>query len=142
MIVSLVSCASTTTIQALNSEGKSDKDVKIYVDGEYKGDGQIQYADSKPKPAFFDSTIVQLKKAECQTKRDSLKIKMNLPKFIGSLALIMAGGGLAAYWPPFDSIIGQLAWLGTALIATIIPSLWVNEYKLLHSYDFQCVKAN
>ena len=145
LIVSLVSCASTTTVQALNSAGEPDKDVKIYVDGEYKGDGRIQYTDSKPKSAFLNSTIVQLKKAGCQTKRDSLKIKMNIPKFIGSMVLAMGGGGLIGWWteyPPFDSVIGTLALSGAVIIAVLIPSLWVNEYKPFYSYDFQCVKAD
>ena len=37
LAVSLVSCASTTTIQALDSKGAPDPDVKIYVEGMYKG---------------------------------------------------------------------------------------------------------
>lgn len=142
LILSLVSCASTTTIQALNAKGAPDQDVKIYVEGMLKGSGQAQYSDMKPKSSFFNSTVVQLKKEGCKTQREELKVKMNLPKFIGNMALGFAGGGLATYWssinPLFDSTLASFALAGVIIIAAIIPSLWVNEYKPLHSYDFHC----
>jgi len=68
---------------------------------------------------------------------------MNLPKFIGTLAIGGAGGGLAGYWSekqPFDSVWASLALIGAVLITVLTPSLWVNDYKPLHSYDFYCEK--
>ena len=109
-----------------------------------KGGGQVQHSDSKPKSAFFNSTVVQLKKAGCQTKREELKIKLNMPKFIGGMVVAAAGGGLAGWWSvylPFDSIIGSLALIGATFIGAIIPSFWVNDYKPMHSYDFHCMKT-
>ena len=38
-VVSLMSCASTTTIEAVNSKGEIDQNVKIYVGGKYFGEG-------------------------------------------------------------------------------------------------------
>ena len=111
----------------------------------HKGNGEAQYTDSKPKSAFFNTTVVQLKKQGCQTRREDLKINMNIPNFIGSLVLGMTGGGLVGYWinfPPVDSTIGTLALSGFVFIAAIVPSLWVNEYQPLHSYDFQCTKVS
>lgn len=134
------------------------------MEGEYKGDGEIQYSDlkilrhdsqvskgdktisystSKSKWHFFKLTVVQLRKPECHTRKEELKVKMNMPKFIGSMVLLGAGGGLVSYWtfyPPMDSIIGTVALAGAVFIGAILPSLWVNEYKGLHSYDFQCEK--
>lgn len=145
LILSLVSCASTTTIQALNAKGAPDQDVKIYVEGMYRGSGQMQYSDRKPRSAFLNSTVIQFKKEGCKTQREELKIKMSLPKFIGAMAIAASGGGLSGYWaavkPPFDSSVASLALIGVVFIAAIIPSLWVNEYKPLHSYDFYCEKA-
>ena len=143
LILSLVSCASTTTIQALNAKGAPDQDVKIYVEGMHKGSGQVQYSDMKPKSSFFNSTVVQLRKEGCKTQREELKVKMNLPKYIGGMALGFAGGGLAGYWSierPFDSNLASFALAGAVVIVALIPSLWVNDYKPLHSYDFHCEK--
>ena len=120
-----------------------DKEVKIYVEGEYKGAGEIQYSDSAPKTSW-SSTEIQLKKPGCQTKREALKIKMNLLKFVGSMVLAFAAGGLIGWWtiePPMDSEVGTLALSGAVLIAGVLPSLWVSEYKPIYSYDFQCVSV-
>ena len=79
LIGSLLSCASITTIKVTNTKGEIDKEVKIYVEGVYKGDGQIQYADAKPKATSMTTTI-QLKKPGCQTKRGRIKSCKKCPK--------------------------------------------------------------
>lgn len=143
LILSVVSCASTTSIRVLNPKGVPDQDVKIYVDDIYKGSGQVEYSDMKPKTALLNSTVVQLRKEGCKTQRQELKVKINLLKFIGSMGIAAAGGGLSGYWAinrPFESGLASFALIGAVFIAAIIPSLWVSEYKPLHSYDFYCEK--
>lgn len=53
----LASCASSTTIRT------QDSDVKIYVDGEYKGKGVATHTDSK---TIGSTTSVRLEKAGCE----------------------------------------------------------------------------
>ncbi len=144
LIFSLLSCASSTKIEVLNSKGEADESVKIYVESQYLGTGNILYNDSSPRNAFMGVKAVQLRKAGCQTRREELKVQMNIPKFIGSLVLAMAGGGLSGYWsvkPVVDSPILNLTISGAVFIAALLPSLWANDYKPLHSYDFHCVKT-
>ena len=69
LIVALVSCASTTTIRAVDTSGDIDKDVKIYTDGSYKGKGEVLYSDTK---IVGSQVTVNLKKKGCRTKAYSL----------------------------------------------------------------------
>lgn len=55
-------CASTTIIRT------NDKDVKIYVDGEYKGKGSAVHSDQK---IIGSTTHVQLKKEGCESQAHS-----------------------------------------------------------------------
>ena len=143
LVFSLVSCASTTRIEALNSKGRIDNEVKIYVEGQSVGAGSALYSDSSPRTAFT-AKAVQLRKEGCQTRREELKTKINIVKFIGGLAAAIGGGGLAGYWsivPPADSLILNVSLLGAVIVAAFLPTLWTNDYKPLHSYDFHCVKT-
>ncbi|MGZ3769736.1 MAG: PEGA domain-containing protein [Bdellovibrio sp.] len=53
----LAACSSTTTIRTTNS------DVKIYVDGEYKGKGVVTHTDTK---TIGSTTSVRLEKQGCE----------------------------------------------------------------------------
>lgn len=55
--VSFVACSSTTQIRS------SDPDAKIYVDGEYRGKGQITHTDTK---IVGSTTSVRIQKEGCQ----------------------------------------------------------------------------
>ena len=47
LVLSNLSCVSTTTIKVLDQNGKIDKDVKIYVEGKQIGYGEVKYSDKK-----------------------------------------------------------------------------------------------
>lgn len=141
---SLASCVSATKIQVLDKTGEPDKSVQIYVEGEALGAGEIQYA-GKPVP----HAAVQLKKAGCQTKREELKLKLNIPGFIGAFTLGMitpfAVSFVAKEFFQVTSLFGQSLWMigGSGLVLGSVlafPGITA-EYKPVHSYDFQCVKA-
>ena len=139
----LTACVSTTKIEALNPEGKIDDGVQIYVEGRSIGAGSALYSDSSPRTAFA-SKAVQLRKAGCQTRREELKSKINIPKFIGAMVVAFGGGGLIGLWsvdPPADSLILNFSLIGAVIIAAVLPSLWANDYKPLHSYDFHCAET-
>ena len=80
LITALVSCASTTTIRAIDQNGDVDKNVKIYVDGSYQGKGKISYSDSK---IVGSTTKVKLKKEGC--KSDVRNISRSEKIHIGAL---------------------------------------------------------
>ena len=69
LVISLVSCASTTTIKAIDQSGSVDKDVKIYMDGTYQGKGEVLYSDTK---IVGSTTTVNLKKEGCRSSSHSL----------------------------------------------------------------------
>ena len=70
LILFTVSCVSTTTIKALNKKGEIDKDVKVYVDNKYIGNGEADYSDSKSP---FYIPFVELKKEGCQNYRSNVQ---------------------------------------------------------------------
>ncbi|MBT4793376.1 MAG: PEGA domain-containing protein [Halobacteriovoraceae bacterium] len=57
LITFFSACSSTTLITS------SDKDAKIYIDGEYKGSGSVTHTDTK---IIGSSTIVKIKKKGCE----------------------------------------------------------------------------
>ena len=64
LISALVSCASTTTIRVTDKNDSIDRDVKIYLDGSYKGRGEVMHSDTK---IIGSSTSVSLKKEGCRS---------------------------------------------------------------------------
>lgn len=69
LIIALVSCASTTTIRVTDESDSIDRDVKIYMDGSYKGKGEVIYSDTK---VVGSTTRVTLKKKGCRNNTRSL----------------------------------------------------------------------
>lgn len=53
----MVACSSTTTIRS------TDKDVKIYVDGEFKGRGIVTHTDTK---TIGSTTSIRMEKPGCE----------------------------------------------------------------------------
>ena len=68
LTITLMSCASTTTIRAIDSSDSTDRDVKIYLDGSYKGRGKIIHSDMK---IVGSTTNVKFRKKGCQSNRYS-----------------------------------------------------------------------
>ena len=68
LLLSLVSCVSTTTIRATSINENVDKDVKIYVNDVYLGKGEVQYSDKKSKSPI--STVID--SCCCQTEKTGM----------------------------------------------------------------------
>ena len=94
-IISLISCASTTTIRAIDDNGAIDRDVKIYADGSYRGQGEALYSDTK---IVGSVTSINLRKDNCRSVQHSLSRSEQLQ--VGALI-----GGLFL-WVPFLWIMG------------------------------------
>ena len=84
-------CSSTTMIRS------TDPDAKIYIDGEYKGKGQVGYSDTK---TVFSSTQVRVEKPGCEP----LNITMSRNEFdvgacIGGVFLLVPFLWIQKYKP-------------------------------------------
>lgn len=95
LIIALVSCASTTTVQVLDESDSIDRNVKIYLDGSYRGRGEVIHSDTKIVGSMTD---VILKKEGCRTQRHSFSRSERL--LIGALI-----GGIFV-WIPLLWIMG------------------------------------
>ena len=85
LIISLLSCVSTTHIRAINPKtSTTDQNVKIYVDGQYKGNGSVNYSDTK---IIASTTNIDFKKEGCRTKKYfmSRSEKVNVGVLIGGI---------------------------------------------------------
>ena len=63
LITTLISCASTTTVRVVDENDSIDSNVKIYLDGSYKGKGEVIYSDTK---IVGSTTNVTFKKKDCR----------------------------------------------------------------------------
>ena len=77
-----MSCASTTHIRVMNPQGNNDNEVKIYLNGEYKGKGSVSHTD---KNVLFSSQDVRMKKQGCRDKyREIQKDEVKVGRLIGA----------------------------------------------------------
>ena len=68
--MTLLSCASTTHIQVTDTTNqKPEKDVKIYVDGQYTGTGSAHYSDTK---IIGSQTQIELRKKGCESQLQTM----------------------------------------------------------------------
>lgn len=84
MLLTFVACSSATTIRT------TEKDVSIYVDGEYRGKGEVIHEDQK---IVGSTTYVELKKEGCENKQ--FHFSRNEEASVGAII-----GGLFV-WVPF-----------------------------------------
>ena len=84
---SLISCASTTMIRAVNSNDEVDNKVKIYINGEYKGMGNALHSDIK---IIGTSSQVRLKKKNCRTQTHTISKtgSVNITAIIAGLFIL------------------------------------------------------
>ena len=83
--LTLLSCASTTHIQVIDTtKQKPEKDVRIYVDGQYKGIGSAHYSDTK---IIGSTTQIELRKKGCESQSQTMSRteKVNVGVLIGGL---------------------------------------------------------
>ena len=141
LILSLISCASTTTIQALNSKGEIDETVKIYVDGKHLGNGKAQHSDTNT--VYSAVPFLELRKEGCKNHREKLDVKINLGTAM--LGAIIAGAGIGIMSAGGDGKIDPETALTMGLplgLAGIAVSFWAREYVPLQKMQFQCVKVD
>ena len=137
LFLSTVSCVSTTTIKALNKKGEIDKDIKVYVDNKYIGNGEADYSDSKS--VFSSLPYVELKKEGCQNYREKLDTQTNWIQSLGGAAITGAGTG-------FLELPGEIFGVNTLLvglpiaIAGLMVMSWGRQYVPVQEQEFQCVK--
>ena len=94
----LISCASTTTIRAVDTNGSIDGDAKIYTDGMYKGKGEVMYSDTK---IVGSKTDVRLKKKGCKSASYSLfrSEKLQVGALIGGVFFFVPFLWIMGYSP-------------------------------------------
>ena len=61
LITALVSCASTTTVRAVDKNNSIDRNVKIYLNGSFQGKGEVIHSDTN----VIGVTNVSLLKKGC-----------------------------------------------------------------------------
>ena len=142
LFLSTVSCLSTTTIRAVNKKGEIDKDVKIYVDYNYIGNGEVAYSD-RSTTVYSPLPVLELKKEGCHTKRENLATQIN---WINNLSGAVIGGiGIWMLLPPYSKL-SLLAGVPDILaglpvtIAGITISTFGKEYIPVQQHDFSCLK--
>ena len=140
LVLSLVSCATTTIIQAVDSSGRVDENVKIYLDGVHQGDGRIQHRYTFK--TAFTSTAVELQKEGCGTVKNSAFLNRLWPYFVGSAVLVFGAASLYYHLgeQPYDFRVAESNVLTHALLLSMTASfIGLSALKdPHHSYHFQC----
>ena len=135
-----VSCMSTTNIRAVDSKNEVNKDVKVYVDGKYVGDGEAQYSDKKT--VYTSVPFFELKKEGCRSIKEKLDTETNWLTTLGGAVLHGVGIGLLTYAARKRSENAELLAGGIGLsVAGIIPMFWGRKYVPVQEWEFQCVKT-
>ena len=135
-----VSCVSTTTIRAVDSKSDVNKDVKIYVDGKYTGDGEAQYSDQKT--VYTAVPFFELKKEGCRSIKEKLDTETNWLTTLGGAVIAGVGLGLLTHAVRERSRDAGLLAGGIGLsVAGIIPMFWGRKYVPVQEWEFQCVKT-
>ena len=141
LVLSLVSCATTTTIQAVDSSGRVDEGVKIYLDGVHKGNGQIRHRYTFE--TAFTPTAVELQKEGCGTVKNSTFLNRLWPYFAGAAVLVF--GTISLYYhlteeQPYDFKVAESNGLTHALLLSMTASFigLAGLKDPVHSYHVQC----
>ena len=87
-ILAFISCASTTTIQAVDERGSVSQDVKIFVDGSYRGRGEVLHSDTK---VVGSTTYITFRKDGCRSYNHnfSRSESLNVGALIGGIFLLI-----------------------------------------------------
>ena len=96
LIGTLISCASTTTIRVTDSNDSIDKNVKIYLNGSYKGKGEVIHSDTN---IVGTQTTVTLRKEGCRMEGHTFTRSEKL--LVGPLV-----AGILFIWPAFLWVMG------------------------------------
>ena len=137
LILSTVSCVSTTAIKALNKKGEIDKDVKVYVDNKYIGNGEADYSDSKS--IFSPIPFVELKKEGCQNYKEKLDTHINWIQYLSGITISLVG-------LTQKRLISKILYVNPLFLSLpisitgIMISTWGRKYAPVQQQEFQCVK--
>ena len=137
LVLSLVSCATTATIQAVDSSGRVDENVAVYLDGVHGGNGQVRHRYTF-KTAFTPTTI-ELKKEGCHSEKETAFLNRLWPYFAGAFALVLGAVTIQHHIPyNFDSIErnGVINAVLLSMVASFIGLADLGDP--LYSYHFQC----
>ena len=136
LILSSLSCVSTTTIKALDKNGQIDKDVKIYVGGKQVGQGEAKYSDKKS----YSIPYLELKKEGCKSQREKLDVKINWKRTV--IGGLITGIGLGLIQSgQYGDIQATTALLGLPMgLLGLAFLFWTREYVPVQEQEFQCVK--
>ena len=133
LILSAVSCVSTTTIKSIDKEGKIDKDVEIYVGGKHIGSGKAKYSDNKT--VYSSVPFLELKKEGCKSLREKLDVKTSwVNSIVGG---ITTGVGFGIMSLPIQN---ALVFGLPISIAGLISLFWTRKYVPIQEHEFQCIK--
>ena len=139
LFLSTVSCVSTTTIKALNKKGEIDKDVKVYVDNKYIGNGEAVYSDNNS--SYAPLPFLEFKKEGCRNHREKLDVQTNWINNLSGAAINGIGIGVVLLTP------GNILSWRTALLVGLPISVagltlmsWGRKYVPVQQQEFQCIK--
>ena len=145
LVLSLVSCATTATIQALNKTGNVDGNVKIYLDGVHKGNGQIKH--SYDFATAFTPTTVELRKEGCKGVQNNVFLNRLWPYFAGAFVLVLGIDTLYTHLAPpaepydFDPM-GANGVVNAVLLSMVASGIGLASLdNPLYSYQFQCKQS-
>lgn len=144
-ITFFLSCTSTTVIKAVNSKGKIDKSVKIYVNGYYLSKGKTRYSDSRAILSAVPS--VELARKGCKTQKEKLDTKVSW--ISSAFGAILFGTGVDMFGrTSFDMVTGGKSNVGAALavgsviiVVGLLHILQSRSYVPTQEFEFQCLKV-
>ena len=137
---SMISCASTAVIRAMDANNKIDPDIEIYVDRQHIGKGEASYSDSKT--VFSKVPFYELKKEGCQIIREKVDVKTNWKTSLGGSVILGVGLGIMQISdrtnnPQMGLKVGlPISIAGWSLL------LWAREYIPVQEQNFQCIKIS
>ena len=137
LVLSLVSCATTTTIRAVDNSGRVDESVEVYLDGVHEGNGQIRHRYTFK--TAFTPTAVELKKEGCDSEKENAFLNRLWPYFAGAFVLVLGAVTIQHHIPyNLDSVErnGVINAVLLSMLASFIGLAGLDDP--LHSYHFQC----
>ena len=129
----------------MNSKGKIDKNVKIYVNGYYLSKGKTRYSDSRSVLSAVPS--VELAKKGCKTQKEKLDTKVSW--ISSAFGAMLFGTGVNMFGESLFNMVndseegnvGPVLFIGSLFVAVgLLPILQSRSYVPVQEFEFQCLK--